>query len=168
MMMRRVASLALGIALAVSSLSAQDPAFDVVSVKVVDARGAWTYSPGAFRVSGSGLRTLIALALDIPLHLEPFKLVWPKSVAHLRTKPNFEIHGKGDPENDWKMMLRTLLRDRFRLRTRVEMRDTPVNELTVRDKGKFGRWFKPVAYNCRDFILGGGKRGDADSPTDGV
>lgn len=168
--MRRFAVPIIGVALAIGQLGAQDAAFDVASVKLVDARGgAWTFSPsGDVRIQAQ-LGYVIALAYEVPWTLWRHKFVLGAAAERLKLPefPRVEIHAKGNPAKDSRSMLRTLLRERFGLRMRRETRKMSVFALTVKEPGKVGRWLQPSPHNCREFIARGGKVNDVDSPRNG-
>jgi uncharacterized protein (TIGR03435 family) len=59
---------------------------------------------------------------------------WAKSAR-------FDIHAKADQfarQEDFRVMLRALLEDRFKLKTHEETRQLPLYALVVKNKGKFG------------------------------
>jgi uncharacterized protein (TIGR03435 family) len=150
-------------------LPAQEPAFDVASVKVTDSAGAgWTTTrPGEVRFDGGPLRIIIPVALEVPIPLMELRVMWSASARELYHQPLFEIHGKGDPANDQLAMLRTLLRERFGLKWHTEVRQIPLYALRLKEPGKVGPWLTPTPHNCREFIARGGKLHDADSPRKG-
>jgi uncharacterized protein (TIGR03435 family) len=78
----------------------------------------------------------------------------------LRTK--FDINAVG--EGDSQAMLRTLLAERFQLRTHTEIQEVPIYTLTVARKGQLGPGLRPSQHNCFRFFGGGGKRSDPDLP----
>jgi uncharacterized protein (TIGR03435 family) len=92
---------------------------------------------------------ILAAALDVPLSMVPYKFAWAAHVQSMRYAPMFEIHAKGDPANDSRAMLRTLLLERFGLKTRTELRPMPVSVLVVKEPGMLGPWLKPSSINCR-------------------
>jgi uncharacterized protein (TIGR03435 family) len=167
--MRQLAiSIVVGVALAISQLSAQEVAFDVASVKVTKSRGGgWKFLPsGDVIVSAAPLGNVIALAFDVPWR-HNFVLGPGAQQVGLPEYPHVDIHAKGNPVNDPRAMLRTLLRERFGLRMHRETREVAVYALTVKEPGTLGRWLQPSPHNCREFIVGGGQRNDADSPRKG-
>lgn len=151
-------------------LSAQDPAFDVASIKVRDttAAGPTGVSPrGEIWIDGGSLRTIVPFAFDVPIPVQNLKVVWSPAAAKLARTPLFEIQAKGNPSNDTRAMLRTLLRERFGLRTHTEVRQVPIFALTVKQSGKLGPWLTPSTYNCNAFRARGGGPTDADVPMRG-
>jgi uncharacterized protein (TIGR03435 family) len=159
---------------AVSSVvGAQDPAFDVASVKVVGMGPTYRLTGGSYRLfppgeasfSNTQLRTIVGAALDVPPQWQELRIVWPERLEPLRMGPRFDIQAKGDPRHGTPAMLRTLLKERFGLAFHRETRTVPVYALTVKDPARLR--LRPVPYNCREFMAGGGRPGDANSPRDG-
>lgn len=63
-------------------------------------------------------------------------------------------------------MLRTLLADRFRLRTHYETRDTAVYAITADPQGTFGNEFRRSSHDCDALIAAGRKPTDPNPPLD--
>lgn len=161
--MRTVGWLSVGIAVAVMQLGAQQPAFDVASVKPSGSPGdGWRLStPGAVSIKGVTLDFIITLAYEVPLSFQRVKFVWSGYERILNMPFDIQAKGTGDP----RAMLRTLLADRFGLRAHREIRQTPVYFLTVEDSAKLGPALRRASQSCREFITQGGKRGDAGAPS---
>ena len=139
---------------------AQQPplAFDTASVKPnksgaeqryiqIDPRG------GSLTVVNLPLRQLITFAYQI----QSFQLQGgPDWIASDRFdilgKPTREVPGTGaffDGQEPMKMMLRTLLADRFKLVMHKETKELPIFELVLaRQDGKLGPQLRPAAVDC--------------------
>src|SRR5688572_396498 len=138
--MRRTILLIVGVALASSLPSGQEPAFEVASVKVTTApRGGFSISlPGEVRIESEHLEGILGLALNVPASLRSHKFVLGPAAREPVKSLRFEIHAKGSPKNDPRAMLRTLLGDRFGLRWHRENREVSIYALTVKESGKLG------------------------------
>lgn len=156
------------LAVAVSP-EAQEPAFEVASVKSAPSpgRGWLTTVPGEVFFEGIPLRIIVPAAFDVPVPLMELRVVWSPAAQQLFFRPLFTIQAKGEPGQSQTAMLRTLLEDRFGMKWHRETRQVPIYALTVKTPGTLGPWLKPTPHNCRDYIAGGGRKGDADSPRDG-
>jgi len=157
-----------------SVVGAQDPAFDVASVKVVGLEftyrsnrenGYRLFPPGEATFSNTQLRMIVGAAFEVSPQWQELRIVWPERLEPLRMRAKFDIQAKGDPRHSTPAMLRTLLKERFGLAFHRETRTVPVYALTVKDPARLR--LRPVPYNCREFIAGGGRPGDANSPRDG-
>src|SRR5688572_13921566 len=85
------------------------PLYEVASVKVSPTQGGFRISPtGGVRFAGTELRTIIAVAYDIPRQLEHL-VIDGGDVKFLR-QPYFEIDVRGT--GDSRAMLRAVLADR--------------------------------------------------------
>jgi uncharacterized protein (TIGR03435 family) len=123
-------------------------AFDVASVKR-NTSGAASVSvgprPGGYDAINVPLRLLVELAFGI----RPSQIVggpgWMLS-------DRFDVAARapeGAAPSSIPAMLRTLLRDRFMLRARTEIREQPVYALiTSRADGRLGRELKPSTVEC--------------------
>ena len=127
----------------------QHSSFDVASVKPTNAPdGGWALSPsGEVRFNSIPLHRIIAVAYGVPLNVARVKFVGgsPKILAS-----SFTVHAKGSPGNDQLEMLRTLLAERFQLRTHTEIRQLPIYALSKRDR--LGPGLRPAAYHCRALL----------------
>jgi uncharacterized protein (TIGR03435 family) len=63
-------------------------------------------------------------------------------------------------------MLRSLLTQRFSLRTHIEKRDMPVYALKVANPGRFGPNLRPSPHNCDEFIKASGEGNSVIEPSD--
>jgi uncharacterized protein (TIGR03435 family) len=107
-----------------ASLSAQQPAFDVASVKPSTApANGWRFPPSGFSAN-EDLYWIIAAALEVEPRLTAIKIVSPPDQLKRILATRFEIEAKG--EGNQRAMLRTLLAERFGLRTHSEIRQTPM------------------------------------------
>lgn len=125
-----------------------------------------TQPGGRFVATNVSVRTLIRIAYQ----LENFQVIdappWVNDDSFdVRATGDRELPPMGGPFNappDLREMLRSLLRDRFRLVARVETRQLPAFALTfARDDRKLGEDFKPSAIDCADLFA---KRGPHDDP----
>jgi uncharacterized protein (TIGR03435 family) len=113
----------------------QPPAFEVASVKpsqaIVGHDGAVTVEPGRFRVRNATLKRLIFEAYRVPYSQISGGPPWLDS-------QEYDIDAKAaSPVNSEqiKLMLRTLLTDRFELAIRTESKERRVYVLTVSKDG---------------------------------
>ena len=153
---------------AIAVVSAQEPAFEVASVKAAERSGVWGFVPGEARFDGSPLRFIVSSAFGIRAPLWDLKVIpGPAITTEFWRSQRFQVHGKGDRAQDPRAMLLTLLKERFGLRYHTEVRQVPVYALTVKAPGTLGPGLTKTSYGCREFIARGGKKGDADSPKSG-
>ncbi len=136
--------------------SAQEPSFEVASVKVTErAGGGFTQLPsasGRVRFDGADIQTLASIAFDVPLQLSEMRIAWTRATEGFRYRPGFQILATAPPGGgDQMAMLRTLLRERFGLQVHREMRQTPVFRLVVKEPGKLGPRLTPSVHNCREY-----------------
>jgi uncharacterized protein (TIGR03435 family) len=159
------------ILLAVMPLVSQQPSFEVASIKpvqlgpgfikgpvtpVLGCRGTDSHSPGMTLPMGrcvsrfEPLRTVIALAYDVPpALLYPYEgkvVIGPQWI----NQEIFDIDAKAESptsEAELKMMLQTLLAERFKLKLHRETREMPVYALVT---GKNGAKFTkaPAEREC--------------------
>jgi uncharacterized protein (TIGR03435 family) len=91
------------------------------------------------------LRTLILRAFDVKTYQVEGGPAWANTT-------NFTIDGRamGNPTpEEFNTMLKALLVERFALRTRTEMREMPLHELTLaRSDGRPGSQLKPTSPAC--------------------
>jgi uncharacterized protein (TIGR03435 family) len=117
------------------------PSFDTVSIKRSD-RGAriYNFKPDRFFARSVTLTSLIAIAYDLPI-LSSARL--SGGPGWVRTN-HFDVEAKtglllnAPPQEraaKMRLMLRTLLADRFKLVLRTETKDLPIYELTVAKDG---------------------------------
>jgi len=120
---------------------AQPPAFEVASVRsspgagndlneLHDGRELIKTSPGTLTIRGASLRLCIEWAFDIA----PFQIEGPDWLKDI----GFDIVAKAaEPVDDdhLRLMLRTLLADRFRLKEHTERKEMQVYELTLAKGG---------------------------------
>lgn len=149
----RVVMMAL-FAVAAAQPSAQEPSFEVASVKVTErSGGGFTLLPvpsGRVRFDGADMASILSIAFDVPIPMSDMRIVWTRAAEAFKYRPGFEILATAPPGGgDQKAMLRTLLRERFGLRYHREVRQTPVFRLVVKEPGKLGPRLKPSPHNCR-------------------
>jgi uncharacterized protein (TIGR03435 family) len=154
--------LALAIAGASAFAHAQSPAapasFEVASVKPSDpnASGVLGSMPsmrpqgaGGIAISNTPLRLLVRMAYG----LQDFQIVGGPS---WQMSSKFDISAKA-PEGTTKgtqdllPMMKTLLADRFKIKTHTETRELPIYALVLaRSDGKLGPALKPSSSDCSD------------------
>jgi uncharacterized protein (TIGR03435 family) len=134
----------------VSSLAQQvdAPRFEVVSVKPntsPEPGGRNALVPGAYEGIGVTVRRIIGLAYaPLPVSLIEGGPSWLSS-------DRFDIRAKfpgNPPREQLQRMMRTMLAERFRLRTHMETRPTPVFALMVERSGVLGPFLKPAQVDC--------------------
>jgi len=155
-MKRSVLLLAAALALAVVGVTAQAPkAFEVASVKASAPNPAGIMSgiprvvPGNGRLTATNipLRLLIRIAFEV----QDFQISGGPS--ELMTS-KFDITAKAEDgatptTKETLGLLRTLLADRFNLKTHTEPRESPIYALVLaRSDGKLGPDLKPSASDC--------------------
>jgi len=126
------------VALASSTGSAQEPSFDVATIKPTapdDRSGRFLTMQGAHQlvVKGYTLKFMVAAAYNLPPRLIAGGPAWADSDRYdiVAATP-----GDSRPTLDLQMaMLRTLLAERFKLAIHRESRELPVYELTVAKRG---------------------------------
>jgi uncharacterized protein (TIGR03435 family) len=130
------------------------PAFEVASVKPNETTDVgWSHGAKGqtFIITNMTLRRIIALAYDIPLQAEHFRLVGgPDKVLSRR----FDIQAKmpeGVAANQRFSMLRSLLAERFKLQARPRVRQGPVYALVVARSGTLGPELRPSKHNCAEY-----------------
>lgn len=149
--------LALAPVLALSSiLSAQSPRFDVASVKPhtsAEESVRWTFENGRFTGTNVTLRMLISTAYG-PLQqpLPDFLITGaPGWIAAER----FDVTGTAAPGAELPQLLRSLVEERFALRSHFEKRDVPIYALTVAraDRG-LGPMMRKTDRDCAAIAAG--------------
>ena len=141
-------------ALSMTPLLAQEPSFEVASVKVnPDRAGGWqTFRPGQVTIHAAPLRWFLPAAFGVPSQLVQVKFDFTRVSRDLLERTYFDIQAKGSPTGDQTAMMQTLLRERFGLKWHKELRTMPVYKLTVKQPGKLGPWLKPSSVDCWDFF----------------
>jgi|SRR5688572_22869928 len=145
--------------LAGTALGAQAPAFEVASVKpnVSGSTSASTDDrpPGTYSMVNMALRRIIAVAYRLHPVLDRDRVIGPAWIDTAR----FDISARapaGTPVEQNPDLLLQLLRDRFKLVSRVEMRDSAVYALVpARADRRLGPQLTPSSLDCskkEDFI----------------
>ena len=136
------------------------PSFEVASVKENrsgDIRSPIRTEPGGrFTATNVLLKFLIAEAFmgPQPVHLASRIVGGPDWINSMRfdinAKASTEFRSSPDgPPNELLLMLRSLLEDRFKVRTHRETRELPIYELVVaRADGKLGPQLRQSTANC--------------------
>lgn len=151
---------------------AQEPSFEVASVKVIEGRvGGFGLLPsGQVRFDGTSLRYIIQEAFDVPPQVGEHRLKWSSAAERLQAFPIFEILAQAPPGTNlptMRAMLRTLLRERFGLKWHTEVRQTAAYALTVKEPGTLGPGLTASEHNCRAYLAGGGRKDAPESPRAG-
>jgi uncharacterized protein (TIGR03435 family) len=132
------------------------PAFEVASVKPManSLPFRFAFRPGAqLSVVNVPLETLVLRAYGVPLHRTVGMPEWTR-------QERYEITAKGpagspDRPEHVLLMLQTLLRERFRLHTRLETREMDIYVLkSATAGGKLGPGARPSAIDCSEFVSG--------------
>ena len=161
--------------LAGTALGAQAPAFEVASVKqnVSGSTSASTDDrpPGTYSMVNMALRRIIMVAYRLHPVLDRDRVIGPDWIDTAR----FDISARapaGTPVEQNPDMLLQLLRDRFKLESRVEMRDSPIYALVpARADRRLGPQLTPSVLDCskkENFLSSGfgvGRVGPGGSPT---
>ena len=132
-------------------LSAQEPAFDVASIREnksgLNAGSSSSRPGGSYNATNMTLRSLIWIAYEVPTQRVIGGPSWVDSTR-------FDVAAKaaGDPNPEQvRVMLKSMLRDRFKLRVREEKRVLPVYALVVaRGDGVLGPRMRPNSLDCSD------------------
>jgi uncharacterized protein (TIGR03435 family) len=167
-------SVAVGIAVVIAAPHAQapapatsEPAFEVASVKrntSGDTTARYQMPPnGTVTITNATMRQIIERAYPLPgLRMASYALVVPANNPLLRgsdpleqrAAPRFDIQGKppeGAEPGSSRLMLRTLLADRFKLRVHMETRETPAYTLTVARDGRLGPNLRATQVDCASY-----------------
>lgn len=139
--------MALQVRSAFPQVAADAPAFDVVSITVdhEGTGGAGDRFPkhGTWHWTRIPLSFLIMYAYDVPL--KQVESV-PRSLQG--SDPAFDITAKMPAdvtESQFRLMLQSMLADRFKLAIHREMRDSPVNTIEI---AKGGSKLQPASGDC--------------------
>jgi hypothetical protein len=119
--MKKTIACVLALVIVATAAGAQDPAFDVASVKVVGMGPTYRLTSGSHRLFPPGeasfsetrLRMIVGAAFEVPPQWQELRIVWPERLEPLRMGPKFDIQAKGDPRHGTPAMLRTLWKERF-------------------------------------------------------
>ncbi len=115
--------------------------FDAVSIRPAnrDARAEVQTASGSLTIRNQSLSFLIRWAWDMP----PFQVVAPASTSEER----FDVVAKGRPTSgdlELRQMLRTVLEERFHVKTHLEQKEMQVYELSLAKGGpKFHETTEP-------------------------
>ena len=128
------------------AVRAQAPAFDVASIKENSSGsldGVFRRQPGRFTVTNLSLEWIIQTAYGI----REYQLVNTPSSARRRYDIAATFTPPDASQDDVRLMLQSLLADRFGLRVRREQRPLTVYELTPSSRGVFGPKLKPSSQD---------------------
>ena len=159
--MKAVPGILFSVLVCAVSVAAQAPLsesvlrFDVASIKPSASSTRYSISRptnGVVRTRGAELRRLIAFAYGIdPVSHEP----QPEGGPDWIDKDLFEIEARGPADvslADARVMMRTLLRERFNLTVHLERRQIPVYALTfARADRQLGSKLVPSKIDCREY-----------------
>lgn len=135
-----------------ATLGAQEPAFEVASVKP-NVSGSTSSStedrpPGTYTVVNLSLRRIITIAHRLHPVLDRDRVIGPDWIDTAR----FDIAARapaGTPVEQNPDMLLRLLRDRFKLVSRVEMREAAIYAMVpARSDGRLGPQLTPSTLDC--------------------
>jgi len=148
-----LAGIAVIAAVAAAVAQSPQPAFDVASVKentsVSDTGGIAPATPGRVRITNVPLRFILLHAFQLMDHQLIGAPEWTESAR-------FDIiatYQAARAEDDTRAMLRTLLADRFGLKTHREMRELPIYSLVLaRKDGALGPRLVRSAIDCNQWI----------------
>jgi len=134
-------------------LSAQQPAFEVASIREnksgLNAGSSTSRPGGSYDVTNMTVRSLIWVAYEIPTQRV---IGGPGWIDSTRFDIAAKAAGDADPAQV-RVMLKSLLRDRFKLMVREEKRDLPVYALVVaRRDGVLGPRMRPNPLDCSDAV----------------
>jgi uncharacterized protein (TIGR03435 family) len=112
------------------------PEFDAASIRPSDSRGrmAALLKPGSLGYTNYALADYVSLAYDI----QPYQLTHASSVSLDDLSSRYDIvakAGEAVPVSRVKLMLQSLLADRFKLTLHVETKELPAYILTVDKSG---------------------------------
>ena len=153
--MRSLMRFAFVVLLASAPVFAQQPMFEVASVKRVPPRaqsglrdrGWGPPPPGHLIAPKANVLELVTFAYSILPPMQRLLIDWGKH-WDFAIREDFDVEAKGDPKNDVRMMTRGLLQLRFGLRTHVEKRELEGFAVVVKEPGKLGPYLKPTTVNC--------------------
>jgi uncharacterized protein (TIGR03435 family) len=145
--------LALAVAglLSATILAQSEPTFDVASLKrnmsLSDMGGGGPRPGGRYRLTNMSARSLISVAWNVPTSRVLGGAGW---VAVDRFDLDATMK-ENATQDETRAMLRTLLRDRFKLAAHVEQRDLPVYLLMrARPDAPLGPGLERSAFDCND------------------
>jgi uncharacterized protein (TIGR03435 family) len=131
---------------AAAVLRAQQPAFEAASIRQSVRRAAggdWVFRPGGqFIASNTTVTELIAEAYGV----ETFRVV---GAPDWTREAQYDVQARGGANvtmDETRLMLRTLLQERFGVRARVERLEVPIYALVlIRSDGRTGPRLPPAA-----------------------
>ena len=152
------------------------PAFEVASIRrntSGDTKMSFGMPPAAPTISLVNLtiRALIREAYSVPFGMERYTLIAGSDSLLDPADPimsaRFDIQAKvpdGAPPGQQRLMLQTLLADRFKLRVHRETRELPVFALTRLRADRLGPSLEPSEQDCNAFMATRSQNPDAQSP----
>ena len=131
------------------------PSFQSASIRPSasrDTRAAYTgLDDGSVVINNMSVMAMVAEAYGIDEIIARFVLTGDHPILLDR----FNVNAKGPASanrEQQRLMLRTLLADRFGLRTHTEKRDVPVYAVTVAKAGSLGPSLRPSTTSCRAYM----------------
>lgn len=139
-------------AVTVAAGQAPQPVFDVASVKentsVSDSGGIAPETPGRVRITNTPLRFILLHAFRLMDHQLIGAPEWTET-ARFDINATFQRDDAARNEDDTRAMLRTLLVDRFGLKTHRETREMPIYSLVMaRRDAALGPWLVRSSVDC--------------------
>jgi uncharacterized protein (TIGR03435 family) len=145
---------AMMVACALGASAQSPPAFEVASVKentsFSDTGGIAPATPGRVRITNMPLRFILLHAFHLMDHQLIGAPEWTES-ARFDINATYQA-GTARTEDDTRSMLRTLLANRFGLKTHREMRELPVYSLVMARKDGVGPQLVRSAIDCDRWI----------------
>ena len=145
------------VACALGAIAQAPLAFDVASVKEntsANDSGQWGImppTPGRMRITNTPLRFILHYAFQVRDHQLIGAPEWTES-ARFDINATYQADA-ARTEDDTRSMLRTLLADRFGLKTHREMRELPIYSLVMaRKDGALGPQLVRSAIDCEQWI----------------
>jgi uncharacterized protein (TIGR03435 family) len=134
---------------------AAPPSFSAASIRPSASRSTGAsyagLEDGSVMISNMSVMAMVAEAYGIDESIARFILAGDDPLLSDR----FNVNAKGPASatrDQQRLMLRTLLADRFGLRTHTEKRDVPVYAVTVVKEGSLGPKLRPSTTNCRAYM----------------
>ena len=127
------------------------PAFQTASIRPSSSRGTGAsyagLDDGSVLISNMSVMAMVADAYGIDETIAQYLLTGDDPLLSDR----FSVRAKGPASasrDQQRLMLRTLLEERFGLRTHTEKRDVPIYAMKVATQGSLGSRLRPSTTNC--------------------
>lgn len=142
----------------VNSAQQSAPAFEVASIRRnTSGEDRWyggvnTTQPGAVRLTNMPLQSIIYNAYGVDFLMQRFLVTGgPQDLLSQRFDVD-AVPPAGSMPSEKLAMLRTLLAERFKLRTHIEKRQVPTYAMTVARQGRLGPQLQPSSLDCEAFL----------------